>query len=64
MFGSGDWVDCKNGSGKLSSPGKKCFLNLATLVVREVEIARDDEEVPLIWKAMIGSGMALHLNGQ
>lgn len=64
MIGSGDWFDWKNGSGNSSHPGKKFFLNLAALVVRDFESARNEDDVPLVWKAIIGSGMVLNLNGQ
>ena len=64
MISKGNWVDWKKGSGKLTNPGKRFFLKLAAAVLRQVENERDEDGVSLVRKAMIGSGMALNLNGQ
>lgn len=64
MIRDGKWVDWKNGSGKLTNPGKTFYLKLAAAVLREVERDRDAGNVSYVRKAMIGSGMALNLNGQ
>lgn len=64
MIGSGNWIDWKNGYGKFRNPGKKVFLNLADLVVRGNESARDEDDVPLVRKGMIRSGVELNFNGQ
>lgn len=59
-----EWVDWKSGSGKLTNPGKTFYLKLTASVIREVENQRDKDGVSYVRKAIIGSGMALNLNGQ
>jgi DDE superfamily endonuclease len=57
----GDW---KNESGKISNPGKRYFLQLATDAIRTVKIARDTNGVHYARKAMIRCGMGLDLCGE
>lgn len=59
-----NWVDWKTGSGKICNPGRKCFLQLAAAVVREVSNVREKDGVLYVRKYMIDCGIDLNLNGQ
>lgn len=54
MIRNGEWVDWKDGSGNLSNPSKRFYLNLCTAVVREVINSRDADGFLYCRKAMIG----------
>lgn len=57
------WDDWKRGSGKLTNPGKIFYLKLAASMIRDVGDEKDRDRVSYVRNAMIGSGMALNLNG-
>lgn len=60
----GKWVNWKNGSGKLTNPGKTFYLKLAAVVLQIVERDLDEDNVSYVRKAIMVSGMALNLIGQ
>eukprot|EP00171_Calliarthron_tuberculosum_P002297 IDg2297t1 len=64
MIQNNEWVDWKNGSGKLPNPGKTFYLKLAASVIKEVQNSRDKDGVLYTRKAKIGCGMELNLNGK
>lgn len=57
------WSNAWEGLGRLWSPAKAYFLNLAAAVVRDVSQRRDKDGVLLVRKAVICCGLGLDLNG-
>lgn len=49
-------------SGKIPNPGKYVFLKVAASVAREANAMQDEKELFYARKAMIISGLSLHLN--
>lgn len=64
MVSESEWTDWKEGSGKLNSPGKRFFLELAADSVRDVEKQRDSDGIIYTRTAMIRCGLACNLNGR
>lgn len=64
MVQKDEWVVLMSGSGKLPNHGKMFYLNLASDVMQEVRIDRDEDGVLLSRNAIMGCGMHLNRNGR
>lgn len=64
MIESDKWVDWRDGSGMLTNPGKRFYLQLAAAVIKDVDRDRDRNGVLYSRKSMMCYGMALNLNGR